>query len=148
MANLSHRPGDLSGHPDVDEMNERYARMLGQRNVVLLDGPLLLAGLYCAISPWVVHFSSTSHDLMINNLIIGIAVAVLGYGLAMGPGRMYGLSGACAAMGVWLIISPWVVARHPDHGMIINNVIVGAVTCLIGLAAAAMLARRARASGR
>jgi hypothetical protein len=32
--------------------------------------------------------------------------------------------------------------------MIINNVIVGAVTCLIGLAAAAMLARRARASGR
>lgn len=149
MADVSRRSGDLAGHPDVTEMRARYERMLHGRDVVLVDGPVLLAGLYCAISPWVVHFTGSAPDLVVNNLIVGIAIAVLGFGLTQTPSRMYGLSHALAIAGVWLIISPWVVTRSPDAGMIWNNVVIGAVTFLLGIAAAATLMRTNReASGR
>ncbi|MEU4098017.1 SPW repeat protein [Streptomyces sp. NPDC026673] len=146
MADLSHRPGDLSGHPDVHEMGARYARMLeGGRDVALVDGPVFLSGLYCAISPWTVHFSGARPELALNNLVIGIAVALLGLCLAMAPARMYGLSWAIAALGIWMIISPWVVSTtSPGTGAIVNNVVVGAVICLLGLVAAATLGRTQR----
>ena len=144
MADVSGRSGDLAGHPDVTEMRDRYERVLRGRDVVLVDGPVLLAGLYCAISPWVVHFAGANTDLTVNNLIVGIAVAVLGFGLTQTPSRMYGLSHALAIAGIWLIISPWVVTRFPDTGMIWNNVVIGAVTFLLGLGAAATLVRANR----
>ncbi|MEC4015307.1 SPW repeat protein [Streptomyces sp. H27-D2] len=144
MADVSHRPGDLAGHPDASEMRDRYARMLGKRGVVAVDGLLLLAGLYAAISPWTVHFSASSSELALNNLIMGIAVAVIGLALTAAPERMQGLSGACAAIGVWLIVAPWVVTRDPGTGMIWNNIIVGACICLLGLTAAGMVMRNNR----
>ncbi|MBU3866969.1 SPW repeat protein [Streptomyces sp. 4503] len=144
MADVSRAKGDITGHPDVSEMRERYARMMDARDVVFLDGPVLLAGLYFAISPWVVHFSGTSPNLMVNNLVLGIAIALLGIGLTTAPRRMYSLCWAMSAIGVWMIISPWVVARGPDIGMIVNNVVVGAVTCLFGLIAAGMVMRKGR----
>lgn len=51
MANVSPTRGDISSHPDVHEMRARYARMLGGRDVALVDGPVFLVGLYCAASP-------------------------------------------------------------------------------------------------
>lgn len=146
MADVSHRPGDISAHPDVPEMRDRYARMLGERDVVLVDGPVVLAGLYCAISPWTVHFSGAQPQLALNNLVLGIAVAVLGFGLAMGSTRMYGLSWAMAAIGVWLIVAPWVVGNNPSTGAIINNIVIGGITCLLGLLAAGTLMRATRQS--
>ncbi|MBL1119170.1 SPW repeat protein [Streptomyces sp. 110] len=144
MADVSRARGDITGHPDVSEMRERYARMMDARDVVFLDGPVLLAGLYFAISPWVVHFSGTSPNLMVNNLVLGITIALLGLGLTTAPRRMYSLCWAMSAIGVWMIISPWVVARGADAGMIVNNVVVGAITCLFGLIAAGMVMRKGR----
>ncbi|WP_448333812.1 SPW repeat protein [Streptomyces sp. DSM 41534] len=144
MADVSRARGDLTGHPDVSEMRERYARMMDARDVVFLDGPVLLAGLYFAISPWVVHFSGTNPNLMVNNLILGITVALLGLGLTTAPRRMYSLCWAMSAIGIWMIISPWVVARGADAGVIANNVVVGAITCLFGLIAAGMVMRKGR----
>ncbi|MDT3396536.1 SPW repeat protein [Streptomyces sp. B1866] len=144
MSDVSHRRSDLTTHPDAAELRQRYDRVLGQRDVMLLDGPVLLTGLYLAISPWVVHFSGARFDLTLNNLVLGLAIAALGIGLTIAPSRMYGLSGAMAAIGVWLIISPWVVTRHPDNGMIWNNVITGAVTCLLGLIALGVVMRMNR----
>ncbi|CDR10985.1 SPW repeat protein [Streptomyces iranensis] len=144
MADVSRARGDITGHPDVSEMRERYARMMDARDVVFLDGPVLLAGLYFAISPWVVHFSGTSPNLMVNNLVLGITIALLGLGLTTAPRRMYSLCWAMSAIGVWMIISPWVVARGADAGMIANNVVVGAITCLFGLIAAGMVMRKGR----
>lgn len=144
MADVSRHTSDLTGHPDASEMRERYARVLGGRDVVLLDGPVLLAGLYFAVSPWVVHFSGNT-DLATHNLIVGISIALLGLGLTLAPTRMYGLSWAMCAIGIWMIVSPWVVTRFPDAGMIWNNVVVGAITCLLGLAAAGVVMRNNRA---
>ncbi|MFI6060225.1 SPW repeat protein [Streptomyces sp. NPDC051286] len=134
MSNVSHTRADITSHPDVSEMRERYARMLGGRDVALVDGPVFLVGLYCAVSPWVLHFTASQPTLVQHNLIMGIAIAVLGLGFTVMPERMYGLSWAICAIGIWMIISPWVVASSPDMGVILNNVIIGGLAVLLGLA--------------
>ncbi|MEV7232703.1 SPW repeat protein [Streptomyces sp. NPDC051020] len=134
MSNVSHTRADITSHPDVSEMRERYARMLGGRDVALVDGPVFLVGLYCAVSPWVLHFTASQPTLVQHNLIMGIAIAVLGLGFTVMPDRMYGLSWAICAIGIWMIISPWVVASSPDMGVVLNNVIIGGLAVLLGLA--------------
>ncbi|MFE7312021.1 SPW repeat protein [Streptomyces sp. NPDC057555] len=145
MADVSHHRGDLAGHPDISEMRARFERTLGGRDVVLVDGPVFLVGLYCAVSPWVVHFTASQPALMTHNLIVGIAIALLAIGFTVTPERMYGLSGAMCAIGAWMIVSPWVVGRGPDAGVIWNNIVIGALTFLLGAlcVAVAMKSRRA-----
>ncbi|MEU0966765.1 SPW repeat protein [Streptomyces sp. NPDC005917] len=142
MANVSHGRSDITSHPDVGEMRQRYARMLGGRDVALVDGPVFLLGLYCAASPWILHYSTSQPALMTHNLIIGIAISLLALGFTRAPERMYGLSWAMCAMGIWMIIAPWVVGSSPDTGVIINNVIIGALALCLGLVCAASTARR------
>jgi hypothetical protein len=132
MANVSHR-GDMSTHPDVPEMRDRYARMLGGRDVALVDGPVFLLGLYCAASPWIVHYTASQPSLMTHNLIMGIAIGLLALGFTRAPERMYGLSWAMCAIGIWMIIAPWIVGRGPDAGVIVNNIVIGALALVLGL---------------
>ncbi|WP_226962966.1 SPW repeat protein [Streptomyces sp. C8S0] len=93
----------------------------------------MLAGVYAAISPWVVHFSGTEPNLTLNNLIVGIAVAVLALGLAAAPDRLFRLAWAAVPLGIWLIISPWTAtATHSaGAGIIWNNVVTGGLVCVL-----------------
>ncbi|MGW5973686.1 SPW repeat protein [Streptomyces sp. NPDC055185] len=141
MANVSHPRGDITSHPDAREMRARYDRMLGGRDVVLVDGPVFLLGLYCAVSPWILHYTTSQPALVPHNLIIGIAICLLAVGFTVSPARMYGLSGAMCALGVWMIISPWIVGTGPDAGVIWNNVVIGALTLLLGVMCVATAAR-------
>ncbi|MEU9311864.1 SPW repeat protein [Streptomyces sp. NPDC048256] len=133
MANVSPTRGDMSTHPDVPEMQARYARMLGGRDVALVDGPVFLLGLYCAVSPWVLHYTASQPALMTHNLIVGIAIGLLALGFTAAPARMYGLSWAMCALGIWMIIAPWVVGDSPDAGVAVNNIIIGALALILGL---------------
>ncbi|WEO99225.1 SPW repeat protein [Streptomyces sp. FXJ1.172] len=142
MANVSHR-GDMATHPDVSEMRARYARMLGGRDVALVDGPVFLLGLYCAASPWIVHYTASQPSLMTHNLIMGIAIGLLALGFTRAPERMYGLSWAMCALGIWMIIAPWIVGSGPDKGVIINNVVIGALALVLGLVCAGTAAKSA-----
>ena len=132
MANVSHPRGDITTHPDASEMRERYDRMLGGRDVALVDGPVFLLGLYCAVSPWILHYTTSQPALATHNLIMGIAIGLLALGFTRAPERMYGLSWAICAMGAWLIISPWVVGTSPDTGVVLNNIIIGALAVVLG----------------
>ncbi|MDT0321693.1 MULTISPECIES: SPW repeat protein [unclassified Streptomyces] len=145
MSDVSHRHrADLAGHPDEMEMRQRYNRVMGGRDVALVDAPLFLAGLYAAVSSYTLHFTTAQPGLSTNNLIMGIAVAVLALGLSRAE-NMRGLSLAIAGIGIWLAISPWVVGRHPDAGMIVSNIVVGAVILLLALVSAGVgLMRRGR----
>ena len=132
MANVSHPRGDITTHPDASEMRERYDRMLGGHDVALVDGPVFLLGLYCAVSPWILHYTTSQPALAAHNLIMGIAIALLALGFTRAPERMYGLSWAICAMGAWMIISPWVVGTSPDTGVVLNNIIIGALAVVLG----------------
>lgn len=150
MTDVSHRrtaerSTELTDHPDSREMQERYDRVLAGREAPLVDGPIFLAGLYAAISPWVVTFASGQPQLRISNLVVGLAVAVLALGFALAPERMLGMGFAICGAGAWLIVSTWIVGDSPDGGVILSNVIVGGVIFLLGLASAAA-AMKARAA--
>ncbi|MEU8979281.1 SPW repeat protein [Streptomyces sp. NPDC058246] len=132
MANVSHPRGDITSHPDASEMRARYDRMLGGRDVALVDGPVFLLGLYCAVSPWILHYTTSQPALVTHNLVIGIAIALLALGFTVTPERMYGLSWAICAMGTWMIISPWIVGTSPDAGVVINSIIIGALAVVLG----------------
>ena len=141
MANVSPARGDITSHPDASEMRDRYARVLGGRDVALVDGPVFLLGLYCAASPWIVHYTASQPPLVTHNLIIGIAIGLLALGFTRAPERMYGLSWAMCALGVWMIVSPWVVGESPDAGVVWNNIIIGALAVILGLVCAGTAAK-------
>ncbi|MFF6996354.1 SPW repeat protein [Streptomyces sp. NPDC008313] len=143
MADVSHTRGDITSHPDVSEMRARYARMAEGRDVALVDGPVFLLGLYCAVSPWILHYTTSQPALVTHNLIMGIAIGLLALGFTITPERMYGMSWAICAMGAWMIISPWIVGDSPDAGVVVNNIVIGVLAVLLGAVCAVTAMRSA-----
>ncbi|WP_433378396.1 SPW repeat protein [Streptosporangium sp. CA-115845] len=134
------RPASLEQHPDLIEMRERYERAGSSSVAQVIDGLGLLAGLYLAISPWVVGFNGLSR-LTVSNLVTGIVVAALALGFASAYGRTYGISWVVPIIGIWTIISPWVTGSATTAN-IWNNVVTGAVIFLLGLGAVAVGSKR------
>jgi hypothetical protein len=147
---MSYHSTDMRTHPEVAEVRERLERTAFSGAATALGGLILLAGVYAAISPWVVHFSAGASFLAVNNLIVGITVALLGLGLTLVPERVLRLAWVIAPLGVWLLISPWVVtATHGARaGIVWNNCWVGAVTAVLGLAAMGLTVSVTRRSAR
>ena len=134
----------LEDHPDLVELRARYERVSETSTAQSVDGLTLLAGLYLAISPWVVGFSTAEHHLAINNLICGIAVALLGLGYATVFGRTHGLAWVPVVLGVWTIVSPWLIhGMSAAGGTIANNVIIGIVIAVLGFMTIGISSRRA-----
>jgi hypothetical protein len=134
----------MEGHPDILELRARYDRAAETMSAHAVDGFTFMSGLYLAISPWVVGFNGRT-TLTVNNLLTGIAVALLAVGLASAYGRTHGVAWVIPLIGVWTIIAPWVISGNPaTTSTILSNVITGAAIVVFGLAATAMgmLARR------
>ena len=104
------RPAGLEQHPDLIEMRERYERAGSSAAAQGIDGLTLLAGLWLAISPWVVGFNGLSR-ISVSNLVTGIALAALAMAFATAFGRTYGLSWIVPIIGIWTIIVPWATGR-------------------------------------
>ncbi|MCT4357604.1 SPW repeat protein [Streptomyces sp. Je 1-79] len=147
MSDVSHRPGDIREHPDATEMRERYSQILQTRGVTAVEELVILAGIWAAISAYTVHFAGLHPDLALSNLIVGIAIAALGVCMSMAPERAQDLNFVALVGGVWLIISPWVVARNAETGAILSNVITGACVCLFALTAGGLLMSKTRKTG-
>ncbi|MYR62939.1 hypothetical protein GTY54_44300 [Streptomyces sp. SID625] len=144
----THQPEMMGSHPEIAEMRERLERTASSGPAMAVEGLIVLAGLYAAISPWVVHFA-IQPAITVNNLIVGITAGIIGLGLALAPERMFRLAWALVPLGVWLFISPWVVTltHGARAGVIWNNCWVGAVIAALGLAAMGLtigVARRGR----
>ncbi len=140
----------MAGHPDAAEMRARFDRVLEGPRATVVDGLAVLTGLYAAISPWVVHFEGTNTVMAVNNLIIGLAIAGLGVAMAARPARLLQMGWVLSVLGVWLIVSPWVVSlnHHAARALIWNNAFTGGVAVLLGLAAMGVLASGRHAGAR
>lgn len=132
---------DMETHPDIVAMRSRHEmaeRFATTPRAQAVEALALITGLYLAASPWIAGFNNFS-TLAVNNLIVGIAYAVL---MSGGFGQAYERShsmawGACL-LSVWTIVAPWVVAGDVSTTRtIVNNVIVGAVALMLALMAAA-----------
>jgi len=116
-------------------MRYRQEKTAANPGAQLLEALTFLTGVYMAISPWVVGYIGNAPRLAIVNLIVGIAFAVLAVGFGSAYERFNHLAWAAPLLGVWVIISQWVVAASPANAsIVINNTTVGAVAALCGLA--------------
>jgi hypothetical protein len=148
MATHSTGPTQIENHPDLMALRGRYAEASAKPMAGLIEGLLVLTGLYLAISPWVVGFD-TFTSLRVSNLVIGIALAILAMGFGSVLERTHGLGWVACAIGVWAIIAPFVVAGNADvTKSITSNAITGGVAVLLGLATMALGLMRRRTSAR
>ncbi|GAA2944508.1 SPW repeat protein [Streptomyces enissocaesilis] len=128
----------IEQHPDLAEMRSRFERATTTPRAQAMETLALLTGLYLAASPWIAGFNGLT-TLAVCNLITGIAYAVCLGGFGSAYERTHAMAWAACAIGVWTIVSPWVVSGNVDTTRsVVNNVIVGCVALLLGLAMAAM----------
>jgi hypothetical protein len=130
----------MEQHPDIMELRARYERAAATPLAQLVDGLVFLTGLYLAISPWVIGFEGM-HSIAANNLITGVALALMGAGLASAYGRTHGMAWVAPIVGIWTIITPWVIRGGvATTATTANNVVVGAVAVVAGVAAMSIAA--------
>jgi SPW repeat len=129
----------IEHHPDILALKASYERASESMAAQATFGLALLTAVYAAISPWVVGFNATAPRITVNDLIVGIAAAVIAIGFGSALERTHGLTWTLPVMGVWLIVSPWVIAPMgpaPSNGLIASNVVAGGLLTLFGLGAA------------
>ena len=135
----------IAQHPDIMALRERYERAAETPQAWMVDGLTFMAGVYAAISSWVLGFNESAPSLVASNLVVGIAITMLAFGFAGFYGRTHGLAWVLPLLGVWLIVAPWVI-RGIDRttSMILSNVIVGGCVVLLGLGVTAIARVRPR----
>jgi hypothetical protein len=125
----------MSLHPDIAELRAKYEAAAETPVARAVDGLIFLTGLYLAISPWVVGFVRFP-TLTGNDLIVGVALALLALGFASAYGRTHGIAWVAPLIGVWTIIAPWVVSGDvATVATVWSNVVAGAIAVLLGLGA-------------
>ncbi|MCD0481139.1 SPW repeat protein [Streptacidiphilus sp. ASG 303] len=137
----------MEHHPDIMEMRARYEQAASTPRAQGIEALGLVTGLYLALSPWITGFNGLT-TLTVCNLVAGIAYALLMCGFGPAFERTHGMAWGAALIGVWTIISPWVVSGNVDTTKtIVNNVVTGAVALLLALASGVLAGGR-RGSGR
>jgi hypothetical protein len=123
----------IDQHPDLLALRARYERVAESMSAHVTFGLALLTGLYVAASPWIVGFSA-ARQLPMCDLIAGIAVAFLAYGFATSLDRAHGMTWTLPVLGLWVIVSPWILTGVAlTAGMIWSNVVAGALLTFLGL---------------
>jgi hypothetical protein len=127
----------IEQHPDILAMRDQSERAAAHPVAQLAECLGVLSGIYLAASPWIVGFAGLT-NLRVNNLITGLAAALLLGGLGSAYERTHAMSWTALCLGAWTIVAPWVVAGNVSTTRTItSNIIVGGVMCLAALALAA-----------
>jgi SPW repeat len=123
----------IEQHPDILALRADYERAAESLTAQATFGFTLLTAVYATLSPWIVGFDATTR-LTVNDLIVGLTVAVLAMGFGSALDRTHGLAWMLPVFGVWFIVCPWILRDvSPTAGMIWSNVVTGAVITVLGL---------------
>lgn len=110
-------------------------------------GIVLLCGLYLMIAPWITGFGSAA-NLAVSNTVAGFALALLAVLHALFLARMRGMSWVVPVIGVWIVVSPWVIYQGEDVGLTttawIANSLAGVLVVLMGATIASLSVRASR----
>lgn len=140
MSTMSSR---MEHHPDIQALQAATERAAWTPTAQGVEALSILAGLFLAASPWIVGFQDV-RTIAVNNLITGVAFALLAFVGRSAFERTHGMSWAGFGIGVWTIIAPWVVAGHVDIARVIwTNTWTGGVAAALALAMSVVGASRA-----
>jgi hypothetical protein len=133
MAQMARR-APIEQHPDIVHLRRRYDMAAANPAAQLADGVTLLAGVYLALSPWLVGFADLP-GITVNNLVTGLVVAVLALAFGAAYGRTHGIAWVPPVIGIWTILAPWVIAGEMStFATVWNNGVAGVVIAVFGLA--------------
>lgn len=134
MYSQTHPTHPIEEHPDLLALRAASEGAVARPAAQAVECLSLLAGVYLAISPWVVGFHASAATLAGNNVVTGLVLVALALGFAPAFERTHSLSMAGALIGVWTIIAPWAIHSSPtDAGIIASNVVVGSLIFLLAL---------------
>ncbi|MBE9375557.1 SPW repeat protein [Saccharopolyspora sp. HNM0983] len=123
----------IAGHPDLTEIRQRYEAAAETPTAQVAVGMTMLAGLFVALSPWITGFSAATPSLALNNLVIGLAAAVLALSFAAAYQHTHGIAWTCPVLGAWTVVSVFVMSGTAlTATTVLSNVIGGAVLVLAG----------------
>ena len=94
----------------------------------------VLAGIWLIISPWVLGFTDLRVPLW-DTLLVGIAVLVLA-AIRLGTSGTTGLSWVNLLLGIWLIISPFVLGFTAASAAMSNAIVLSILVGIFSLWAA------------
>lgn len=110
-------------------MNDVRDPMMGQLRTA--SGLNVLAGIWLIIAAWILGYAG-HHTPQWNDVVLGVIVGILALIRFLGAWRASVLSWINVILGIWLIISPWVLGYSDIHAAAWNNVIVGIAVILLG----------------
>jgi hypothetical protein len=82
------------------------------------------------ISPFVLAFRNNAGAVS-NNVVLGIVIGLLALYRFFSPARGVGVSWLNVLLGVWVLISPWVIGFNGLHTATTNNVIMGIIVIIL-----------------
>jgi hypothetical protein len=105
-----------------------------------LSGLVALAGLWEVLSPFILGYSATM-VAMWNAIIAGVVLIILGVWTALNeePGIDKTLDRVNLGVGVWLVVSPFVLGYAAVAAALWNDLIIGAVVIVLAAWAASVL---------
>jgi uncharacterized membrane protein len=134
----------IERHPDILALRNKYEQANETWAAHAITGAVLMTGLYLAVSAWVVGFQALT-PLAVTNVLTGLVIVGLAFGLAAAYERFHGVAWVIPALGVWTFIAPWVIRGGVDTTPAVsNNITVGTICALLGAAAIYLSARYVR----
>ncbi len=94
------------------------------------SGLNILVGLWLILSPWALAFSTVDAARW-NCVIIGLAIAIFAMVRVAAPLQYEGLSWMNFVLGIWLILSPFLLNYGGIEAAMWNSVIVGLIVLIL-----------------
>lgn len=119
-----------------------------QSNARTASGINVIAGIWLIIAPWALGYSNIDAAVW-NDVLVGIAVVILAGIRTATPNRSTGVSWANVALGVWLIIAPFILqygayAMGNAGAAFWNDILLGIAVAALAWASAASTQRVTR----
>ncbi len=115
-----------------------------RRQYAWASGINILLGVWIIISPFVLAFRHSPAAAW-NNVVVGFVIGLLALVRASGACHQPGWSWGNAVLGLWLIVSPFVLGFTHLAAATVDNILVGVVVGLLALTRA-LTARPSRAA--
>lgn len=106
-----------------------YALQPHRGQIATASGLDVLAAIWLLISPFVLRFTLSTPTS--NNVILGIIVGILALIRFSGGFELVVLSWINLLLGIWVLISPWVLGFAGHTTPMTNNVITGIVIIIL-----------------
>lgn len=99
------------------------------------SGANVLAGVWLVLAPFALGYSDVA-EARWNDVIIGVAVAVIALVRVGAPVRYQEISWINFVLGIWLIAAPFVLGYDDVTAALTNDIVVGAIVLALAAASA------------